>query len=223
MVFKFKSILGHTIHIGTTAFRVRSIRGGMTKRIRKITGDKTIMFTDLHATLKLMLMEDGLEQTKQWLYDNDFSESAIEELLVFEPDTGQIHARGELMDSLAYEFFGVPQRVFPNVTALRGWVKDRVLERDYELKRKFDAKTEKGQENMLDQLTFLFGRSIWKNGLKRQYTTEELDPHSPDEIYVIWEGNKHRVPRAKKGKPRMTDDEIKRRRYDADRGTAHWR
>jgi len=195
MVFQFKSMLGHTIHIGTTAFRIRSIRGGVTKRIRKITGDKTIIFADLHAELQKRLMEDGLRETKQWLYDNGFTESAIEELLVFDPDTGQIHARGELMDSLAYEFFGVPQREFPNVERLRGWVKNRVLSRDPGLKEEYDGKTEKGKENMIDQLTFLFGRSIWKSGLKRQYTTEELDPHNPDRIYVIWDGEKHEVPR----------------------------
>ena len=151
MVLKFKSILGHTIHIGTTSFRVRSIRGGMTKRIRKITGDKTIMFEDLHATIQTMLMEEGLEETKRWLYANKFTPSAIEELLVFEPDTGQIHARGELMDSLAYEFFGVPQREFPNVERLRGWVKNRVLTRDPGLQEKYDAKTEKGKKDNTQQ------------------------------------------------------------------------
>jgi len=211
MVFKFKTIMGKVIHIGTTKFRVSSMKGGVVKRLRKMAGDKTIIYDDLHEFLQDKLGEEGLRETKQWLRDNQFTESSINELLVYNPDTNQIHVRGELEDSLAYEFYGVPQRVFPNPENLKGWVKNRVLTRDATLREEYEAKTPKQQETMLSQLTFLFGRSIWRSGLKRQYTTEELDPHNPDRIYVIWQGRKHEVQRYKRGAGRMTDQEVKSR------------
>ena len=200
MPFRFKDITGKIIWIGTNVFRVSGIKSGVVKRIRKLVGDKTIMFEDLQGFLQDKLAEDGLRETKQWLIDNNFTPQAINELLVYNPDTNQIHVRGELEDALAYEFFGVPKRVFPDVERLRGWVVNRVLTRDPTLREEYDAKTEKGKETMIKQLTYKFGRAIHKNGLKRQYTTAELDPHNPDRISVNWQGQEHEVARHIPGK-----------------------
>tara|TARA_R110002020_G_scaffold441981_2_gene653123 strand:+ start:2312 stop:2929 length:618 start_codon:yes stop_codon:yes gene_type:complete len=195
MAFKFKTQEGKVIWVGTNVFRISGLKSGVVRRFRKIQEDKKVTFDDLEGVLEKILAEQGLEDTKKWLRDNKFSEDAINELLVYNSDTKKIHARGELEDALAYEFFGVPKRRFPNVENLRGWVKNRVLTRDMKLKNEYESKTEKGKETMLKQLTYLFGNQIYKNGLSRQYTTQELDPHNPDRIYVIWQGRKHEVQR----------------------------
>ena len=195
MAFKFKTLTGQVIWVGTNIFRISGLKSGVVRRFKKIQEDKTVTFDDLEKVLEKILAEQGLEETKKWLRDNKFSEDAINELLVYNSDTKQITVRGELEDALAYEFFGVPKRRFPNVENLRGWVKNRVLTRDMKLKNEYESKTEKGKENMLKQLTFLFGRQIYNHCLSRQYTTQELDPQNPDRIYVIWQGRKHEVPR----------------------------
>jgi hypothetical protein len=39
---------------------------------------------------------------------------------------------------------------------------------------------------MLNRLNYTFALSIEKNGLRRNYTIEELDPANPDKIIVNW-------------------------------------
>ena len=74
------------------------------------------------------------------------------------------------------------------------WVKTRVIRRDPMLQREWSQSSRKGKNNMADQLTFLFGRAIARDGLKRRSTTKfekTKDPKLLEQgISVVYKGNK---------------------------------
>ena len=80
--------------------------------------------------------------------------------------------RGSLKDTLDYEFYGNPKGTWPNVRRLRNWVRTVVIPTNPELKRKFAAvrggKDRPAAEGMLQDLTYVIGRSIFKNGLQKK-------------------------------------------------------
>ena len=82
MAFKFKTLTGQVIWVGTNIFRISGLKSGVVRRFKKIQEDKTVTFDDLEKVLEKILAEQGLEETKKWLRDNKFSEDAINELLV---------------------------------------------------------------------------------------------------------------------------------------------
>ena len=88
---------------------------------------------------------------------------------------------------MAFEYFGVPQGTKPNMSRLLEWTA-KVIARDPKLRKEFEAKTEKQQETMLSRLNYSFALAIEKNGLRRNYSIEELDPANPDKIAVNWRG-----------------------------------
>ena len=77
MAFKFKTLTGQVIWVGTNVFRVSGLKSGVVRRFRKIQEDKKVTFDDLEKVLEKILAEQGLEDTKKWLRDNKFSGDAI--------------------------------------------------------------------------------------------------------------------------------------------------
>ena len=78
--------------------------------------------------------------------------------------------RGSLKDTLDYEFYGTPRGTWPNASRLRKWVRTVVIPSNPQLKRKYAAVTRDrpAREGMLQDLTFVIGRSIFINGLKKK-------------------------------------------------------
>tara|TARA_B100000470_G_C19753766_1_gene375027 strand:- start:320 stop:1039 length:720 start_codon:yes stop_codon:yes gene_type:complete len=139
--------------------------------------------------------EFGLRETKDILKNEyGFTQMQVDKGLVWDPDTKKAHIRGSIKTTLDYEFYGVPQGVWPNARNLRKWVKDRVITRDPILKVEYKEKTEKGKYGMVSDLTFLFGRAIARDGLKRRSTTRfepTEDPKLLDKgVTVVYKGNK---------------------------------
>jgi len=202
MVLKLPQPDGRVVWIGTNQFRVGGLKGAVTKKLRKgIPGIKNIKtLPGLIKRLEKIQREEGYQRTKAWLLEHDFSPRMVREMLVYMPDQGRITTRGALHDTLSYEFFGVPQGTQPNIENFRPWV-ERVVQRDPKMKEEYDQKTEKGKENMIKQLTFLFSRSVKEKGLQRNYTIGELDPFNPDKVAVFWQGQRRVVERYTPSQP----------------------
>jgi hypothetical protein len=118
----------------------------------------------------------------------------VDKGLVWDPDTKTVHIRGSLKDTLDYEFYGVPQGVWPNAKNLRKWVLYRVIPRDPGLQAEYNKMSQKGKYGMATDLTFKFGRAIARDGLKRRSTTkfeQTADPKLLEEgVTVIYKGSK---------------------------------
>jgi len=82
----------------------------------------------------------------------------------------KIVIKGSLKDTLDYEFYGNPKGTWPNARRLRNWVRTVVIPSNPQLKRKYAAVTRDrpAREGMLQDLTFVIGRSIFINGLKKK-------------------------------------------------------
>ena len=195
---------GRRLWVGTNTFRVSGLKGSVVRKLLrsgKGTGLGHIKTVPaLIAKIEKKMRDIGYQQTQYWLLEKGFTVREIKEMLVYMPESGRVTTRGALDDVLAYEFFGVPQGTKPNLTRLKEWTR-KVIDRDIKLKKEYEAKTPKQQESMLNRLNYVFALSIEKNGLMRNYTTEELDPANPDRIIVNWQGRKHTVERYK---PNMT-------------------
>ena len=78
--------------------------------------------------------------------------------------------RGSLKDTLDYEFYGNPKGTWPNVRRLRNWVRTVVIPTNPQLKKEYAAVTRDrpAREGMLQDLTYVIGRSIFKNGLQKK-------------------------------------------------------
>ena len=202
MVLKLPQPDGRVVWIGTNQFRVGGLKGAVTKKLRKgIPGIKNIKtLPGLIKRLEKIQREEGYQRTKAWLLEHDFSPRMVREMLVYMPDQGRITTRGALHDTLSYEFFGFPQGTQQNIENFRPWV-ERVVQRDPKMKEEYDQKTEKGKENMIKQLTFLFSRSVKEKGLQRNYTIGELDPFNPDKVAVFWQGQRRVVERYTPSQP----------------------
>tara|TARA_R100001530_G_scaffold128448_2_gene98212 strand:+ start:337 stop:1071 length:735 start_codon:yes stop_codon:yes gene_type:complete len=182
---------GRRLWFGTNAFRVSGLKGSVTRKLiraGKGTGlghIKTV--PGLIKKIERKMEHIGFQQTQFWLLEQGFTVREIKEMLVFMPESGRVTTRGDLGDVLAFEFFGVPQGTKPNMERLKSWTR-KVIDRDMKLKKEYESKTPKQQESMLNRLNYSFALSIEKNGLRRNYTIEELDPANPDKIIVNWRG-----------------------------------
>ena len=146
-------------------------------------------------TISSMYGKRGMEYTKEFLKENyGFTQRQVDKGLVWDPDTKRVHIRGSIKDTLDYEFYGVPKGVWPNVANLRKWVMFRVIPRDPGLAAEYNKMTQKGKSGMATELTFLFGRAIARDGLKRRSTThfeKTNDPKMLEQgITVVYKGNK---------------------------------
>ena len=183
---------GRRLWVGTNSARVDGLAGSVTKKLLrsgKGTGlghIKTV--SGLISKLERKMKHIGFQQTQYWMLEQGFTVREIKELLVYIPESGRITTRGAMSDVVAFEYFGVPQYTKPNKERLKAWT-EKVIQRDIKLKTEYEAKTPKQQETMLNRLNFAFALTIEKNGLRRNYTVEELDPANPDKIYVNWRGS----------------------------------
>ena len=130
------------------------------------------------------VMVKGLFFTKKFLIEHmGFDKRTVDEGLIFDMENKTVHIRGELRDTLDFEYYGVPIHVWPNVTRIKAWIKNRVIRRDPALReiwsslRGRNAKIERA--SMLDDLAFLFSRAIFRDGLKKRPTT----------MVTNWEGD----------------------------------
>jgi len=158
--------------------------GQLKRHMKEKLGDKK----DLESLLEDVsnwYAEDGMKATKNILEKQyGFSKNDIDKGLVWVPGDGkgrkpEVHIRGSIKDSLDYEFYGVPNGVFPNVTRLRNWVRTRVILRDAGLRTEYQKPGTKHKTQTLDELTFLFGRAIARDGLKRRSTTRYEQTQDP--------------------------------------------
>jgi hypothetical protein len=146
-------------------------------------------------TISRMFGKRGMEYTKKHLKENyGFTQRQVDKGLVWDPNTERVHIRGSIKNTLDYEFYGVPSGVWPNARRLRSWVIHRVIPRDPGLNAKYNKMTRKGKYGMATDLTFLFGRAIARDGLKRRSTThfeKTNDPKMLEQgITVVYKGNK---------------------------------
>ena len=162
-------------------------------------GDKALK--EAMKDLGEMLGVAGLNNTKQFLIEEmGFDKRTVDDGLIFDMDNKTVHVRGELRDTLDFEYYGVPKHVWPNVTRIKAWIKNRVIMRDPMLKKTWsglrgrNAKIDRS--SMLNDLAFLFSRAIFRDGLKKRPTTMIDDPDSPGEqkaIDVDWKGRQVKV------------------------------
>ena len=183
---------GRRLFVGSNQARVDGLAGSVTKKLLrsgKGTGlghIKTV--SGLIRKLERKMQYVGFQQTQYWMLEKGFTVREIKELLVYIPESGRITTRGSRSDVVAFEYFGVPQGTKPNKERLRAWT-EKVIQRDIKLKTEYEAKTPEQQEKMLNRLNYSFALAIEKNGLRRNYTIEELDPANPDSISVFWRGS----------------------------------
>jgi len=78
--------------------------------------------------------------------------------------------RGSLKDTLDYEFYGTPRGTWPNASRLRKWVRTVVIPSNPYLKNKYAEvrRHRREREGMVRDLTYVIGRSIFKNGLQKK-------------------------------------------------------
>lgn len=155
-------------------------------------GIKTI----LEDTAATSLTEGGVLTAKRFFIDGlGMDQRTVDKCLIFDQENHTIQIRGELRDTLDYEYYGVPVHTWPNVQRIKYWIKNRVIRRDPMLRkiwtglRGMDSKEEK--QGMLDDLAFLFSRAIFRDGLKKRSTThfEEVEtPGEQEPISLKWNG-----------------------------------
>ena len=149
----------------------------MKKKYGQATGDKKPELKDMLGEISNWYTHKGMGYAKDILKNKyGFSKNDVDKGLVWTPGNNKgrkptVHLRGSLKDSIDFEFYGVPQGVFPNVTRLRNWVRTRVILRDAGLRREYHKPGKAHKTKTLDDLTFLFGRAIARDGLKRRSTT----------------------------------------------------
>ena len=146
-------------------------------------------------TISSLYGRRGMDYTKKFLKENyGFTQRQVDKGLVWDPDTKLVHIRGDMKDTLDYEFYGVPKGTWPNARRLRSWVMHRVIPRDPGLQAEYNKKTPKGKYGMATSLTFLFGRAIARDGLKKRSTTHFEKTNDPkllnEDITVVYKGNK---------------------------------
>ena len=140
---------------------------------------------DIIGDISNWYAEEGMAETKRILEERyGFSKNDLNKGLVWTPGNNKgrkptVHLRGSIKDSIDFEFYGVPQGVFPNVTRLRNWVRTRVILRDAGLRREYHKPGRAHKTKTLDELTFLFGRAIARDGLKRRSTTRFEETQDP--------------------------------------------
>ena len=183
---------GRRLWVGTNTARVSGLKGSVRRKLLRsgkgtgLGNVKTV--SGLIRVLERKMQYIGYQQTQYWMLEKGFTVREIKEMLVYLPESGRITTRGSMNDVMAFEHFGVPQGTKPNLERLMSWTA-KVIARDPALSREFKSKTAKQQETMLNRLNFAFALTIEKNGLRRNYTVEELDPANPDKIYVNWRGS----------------------------------
>ena len=163
-----------------------------------------------------MYAKKGMRYTKDYLKEHyGFSWNDVNKGLVWTPGNNKgrkptVHVRGSIKDTLDYEFYGVPQGTFPNVTRLRNWVRTRVILRDTGLRSEYTKSVKGDKTKMLDELTFKFGKAIQQHGLKRRSTTkfeETQDPKLLEQgIMVVHKGKKVPVKQLTKKEAIGRDD-----------------
>ena len=157
-------ILGKIINSGRFLAKMMNKEYKESGRKRDIKG--------MMNTISSLYGRRGMEYTKKFLKENyGFTQRQVDKGLVWDPDTKRVHIRGSMKDTLDYEFYGVPQGTLPNMTRLRNWVRTRVVLRDAGLRREYHKPGKAHKTKTLDDLTFLFGRAIARDGLKRRSTT----------------------------------------------------
>jgi hypothetical protein len=180
-------ILGKIINSGRFLAKMMNKEYKESGRKRDIKG--------MMNTISSMYGRRGMDYTKDFLKDHyGFTQRQVDKGLVWDPDTKRVHIRGSIKDTLDYEFYGVPQGTWPNARRLRSWVMYRVIPRDPGLAAEYNKMTRKGKSGMATELTFLFGRAIARDGLKRRSTTKfekTDDPKMLEQgITVVYKGNK---------------------------------
>jgi len=174
---------------GLALMQTRALVKANKGRRKKVTMDEFI------NELSEYYAKNGLKALKKWMRENDFTESQINKMVVYDPDRKSVYIRGSVQDIMDYEFYGVPQGTFPNVKRLRKWVTYRVIRRDPGLQREYSQLSRTGKKRMIKDLTYKFGYSIMEHGLKRYSTTDPNDILTPrqekkygkfDPIIVRW-------------------------------------
>ena len=159
---------------------LKGMQGRMLNAFRKGTGSQDISMEDMEQEITNELLKRGEMNTKRWLVDQrGFNKRQVNQGLVWNKSKkgrgGSVTMRAGLKDIMDYEFYGVQKGVWPNVKRLASWVEFRVIRRDPGLRKEFHGKTDKGQANMVDRLTYLFGKAIYENGLQRYATMDPMD------------------------------------------------
>ena len=170
---------------------------GYSKRMlgRLLRSGRQFTEKGLMDEISIIYLKKGMDETKKILKNEyGFTQRQVDKGLVWDPNTNRVHIRGSIKDTLDYEFYGVPQGTWPNARRLRSWVVHRVIPRDPGLNAEYNKMTRKGKNGMATQLTFLFGRAIARDGLKRRSTTKfekTDDPKMLEQgITVVYKGNK---------------------------------
>ena len=185
-------MLREGIHAAIT--RSGRILAGLMNKEYKESGRKRDIKGMLN-TISGMFGKRGMDYTKKFLKENyGFTQRQVDKGLVWDPNTKRVHIRGSIKDTLDYEFYGNPKGTWPNARRLRNWVMHRVIPRDPGLQAKYSKLTRKGKYAMATDLTFLFGRAIARDGLKRRSTTWFDKTHDPkmleQGITVVYKGQK---------------------------------
>ena len=159
---------------------LKAMQGRMLNSFRKAVGSQDISMEDMEQEITNELLKRGEMNTKRWLVDQrGFNKRQVNQGLVWNNSKkgrgGSVTMRSGLKDIMDYEFYGVQKGVWPNVKRLASWVEFRVIRRDPGLRKEFHGKTDKGQANMVDRLTYLFGKAIYENGLQRYATMDPMD------------------------------------------------
>ena len=167
---------------------LNAMQGRMLKAFRKTTGSQNISMEDMEDEITNALINRGESNAKLWLVkERGFTKQQVNQGLVWNKSKkgrgGSVTMRAGLKDIMDYEFYGVQKGVWPNVKRLASWVEFRVIRRDPGLRKEYHAKSDKGQANMVERLTYLFGKAIHDNGLQRYATMDPMNnqPTSKEE------------------------------------------
>jgi len=205
-MFKANTTKG-LVNVATKIASKKESRAIIKKALRKKRmpqSDKEIK--EMLGDLGEMLALAGLHNTKQFLIENmGFDKRTVDDGLIFDMDNKTVHVRGELRDTLDFEYYGVPMHVWPNVQRIKHWIINRVIRRDPALRRIWTgiggSFRKEERQGMVNDLTFLFSRAIFRDGLKKRSTTMIDDPESPGEqkaIDVDWKGRQVKLSQIKK-------------------------
>ena len=167
---------------------LNAMKGKMLKSFKEAVGSDDITTENMEEEITNKLMLWGESRAKKWLVEErGFDEDMVNKGLVWNKSRkgrgGSVTMRGGLKDIMDYEFYGVQKGVWPNIQRLASWVEFRVIQRDHGLRKEYFSKTDKGQANMVERLTYLFGKAIHDNGLQRYATMDPTDnqPTSKEE------------------------------------------
>jgi hypothetical protein len=138
------------------------------------------------------------EGLKKYLIEIGWNQQEVEQGIRVADN--KIMIGGSIKDSLDYEFYEIPKHTWPNAKRLRRWVLAVVIPTNPYLKEKYKEvyRHRKERDGMLQDLTFVIGRSIYENGLQKKShwyyeKAEELKKfkgEDPGPEYYLYNGKK---------------------------------